>query len=577
KLSFEFKNPEEIMIAANEKHLVIAGRDIWDPDNMFILGRGGIKVMGTQEEYGTCNAVYTFLQRYLGVRWLWWGELGEDILPQETIAFTPFHYRYHPKIRQRSSIFGNTALRRFGKIGETVSDWARYQRLQLDSLNAPVGGHGFGGWFKRFHEDHPEYFALQPDGSRSGFPGPNAVKMCVSNPKLWDQWIELVAEEVKKDPSLKYFSSAANDNWPSGHCICENCRAWDHPDGEKQILHWQGLTQEYVSLSNREIRLANELGKLLKKRFPDKDYHVVTLAYGAASSAPIDITIVDNVIVADVAQFICRPGEKRRKDYKEWGKLTRNHFWRTNAGNPARWMQGGPGDARQMIEDLRFAAENECIGILVDMIWYWELTQGRSYYILAQLAWNPFQDGNAVLNDYYKRAFGPAADQVKAYWELIEDVRRKIVKVPIQMDEYDREVPGSPKTWSEEFNPALFEQADKILSRAEEAVKGAPEIYANRVDYTRASYDFLRATSENLAIHKVDPHFLDDETNAENHKKLVANWEKIKDIHAKYPGSLRTHEFRSGGTPSLLSDIVPEESYLVKKAEPVNDKKKGGE
>lgn len=574
KISFEFNNPEEIVIAANQNHLVIAGRDVWDPDDLSMTDFRGRKIEGAQKEYGTCNAVYTFLQRYLGVRWLWPGKDGEDIQSCETIAFSPFQYRYNPTIRQRSSIFWNLDLRRFGRIGRSPSDWCRYQRLQLDSLNAPIGGHGFGDWFKRFHKDHPEYFALQPDGTRSGYPSPKYAKMCVSNPKLWERWVDVVAEKTKQNPNLECFSSAANDGYTAGHCICENCRAWDHPDGEKQPLRWQGLAREYVALSNREIHLANELGKLLKKRFPNKDYHVVTHAYGPARPAPIDISIADNVLVSNVANFICRPGAKQMKNYEDWGKLTRNQFWRPNVGNPARWKQGGPGDARQMIKDMRFVADNGCIGILVDTIWGWRLTQGRSYYILAQLAWDPSLDGEAVLEDYYKRAFGPAVEHVKAYWELIENARRKVVNVPPLMDQYDKEVPGRPNPWAEGFNPALFERADKILAKAEESVADAPEIYMRRVDYTRASLDFLRLTSENLAIHNVDPRFLDAETNAENHKKLVDNWEKIKAIHAAYPLSLRANEFSDWGSPSHLSDIVPDKSYLVKKEKPTKDKKK---
>ena len=51
-------------------------------------------------------------------------------------------------------------------------EWVRFQRMVLDSLSLEAGGHGFGNWWERYHETHPEYFALQPDGTRSGFSGP---------------------------------------------------------------------------------------------------------------------------------------------------------------------------------------------------------------------------------------------------------------------------------------------------------------------------------------------------------------------------------------------------------------------
>ena len=39
KINFNFEHPEEITIAVNDKHLVIAGRDIWDPERMIIKAK----------------------------------------------------------------------------------------------------------------------------------------------------------------------------------------------------------------------------------------------------------------------------------------------------------------------------------------------------------------------------------------------------------------------------------------------------------------------------------------------------------------------------------------------------------
>ena len=60
--------------------------------------------MGRQQEYGTVNAVYTFLQDYLDVHWLWPEELGEDIVKRQTIAFEPFERSYHPQVHGRSAL-----------------------------------------------------------------------------------------------------------------------------------------------------------------------------------------------------------------------------------------------------------------------------------------------------------------------------------------------------------------------------------------------------------------------------------------------------------------------------------------
>jgi len=109
KIDFDFQHPEEIVIAASEKHLVIAGRDRWDPNHL-IAQINGKRIEGIQQEYGTVNAIYTFLHDLLGVRWLWPGDLGEDIVPQESIRFATFTYRYHPSLRFRAGLFSYSRL-----------------------------------------------------------------------------------------------------------------------------------------------------------------------------------------------------------------------------------------------------------------------------------------------------------------------------------------------------------------------------------------------------------------------------------------------------------------------------------
>ena len=132
------------------------------------------------------------------MRWLWPGELGEDIKPTKTIAFEPFEFRHHPQIRSRGGVFSFSSLGNKG-YGR-AQDWARFQRLQLDSLQMS-GGHGFADWWGRYHEKYPEIFALQPDGTRSGFPNPQSAKLCVSNPKVRELWLEDVSEQLERTPT----------------------------------------------------------------------------------------------------------------------------------------------------------------------------------------------------------------------------------------------------------------------------------------------------------------------------------------------------------------------------------------
>jgi len=524
KIDFDFKHPEAILIAANEDHLVIAGRDRWDPDRLVVEGRNST-IEGKQQEYGTVNAVYTFLQDYLDVRWLWPGKVGEDILKKKTIAFAPFQYRYHPQIRQRHTLFRLSA----DGDGRGMShDWTRFQRLQLDSLYAGAG-HAFGQWWDKYHKEHPDYFALQPDGTRSGFPSPGKAKICQANPAVWEQWLANVEERLKTHPDEICFSASPNDSWHRGHCVCEKCRAWDHPDGAPVMYTWQGLTQEYVSLSDRQVTFANTLARLLKKRFPDQDFYVGMHAYGGGYiRAPVEAVPDDNVIVAVVGNFFlknwkidknARKREEFLKDhFRNWAKVCSKLIWRPNTGNYAGWQQGQPDIAlRQTMENFRFVGENNCVGVYFDTVWENWPTQGPHYYLMAQMAWNPWADGEALLKDYYRRGFLSAAGEIEAYWDLLQETRdRKIVDKLSYPAAYDR---------------AFFDRAYGLLGAADAKLAEAPEVYRKRVAFFRAGLDFTRLMIDTRALMaKFRESEREDKNAAE---KVRANWEAMKQIAEK--------------------------------------------
>ena len=108
-LSFAF--PEEMVNVGNENYILISGRDLYDPKKSnFPDAFGRETIANVQQEYGTCNAVFTFLQDQLNIRWLWPGELGEDIIKTESLNIKPFYYRHHPKILDRSGILYRIGL-----------------------------------------------------------------------------------------------------------------------------------------------------------------------------------------------------------------------------------------------------------------------------------------------------------------------------------------------------------------------------------------------------------------------------------------------------------------------------------
>lgn len=542
---FEFKHPEEILIAASGTQLVIAGRDRWDPKRLTVPGKAGQPVP-KQQEYGTANAVYTFIQETLGVRWLWPGELGEDLVKTERIALAPFEQRYHPQIRARGGVFHYSSQLSTRGYGHS-HQWLRLQRLQLDSLDMD-GGHGFGDWWDRYHETHPEIFALQPDGTRSGFPNPRTAKLCQSNPKVWELWLEGVQTQLAQDSTRTVFNASPNDGWTSGHCVCENCSAWDHPQGEPRLFHWQHHREQRPALSDRDVTFANKLGELLKATYPDQDYRVLMSSYGHSRPAPVKARPADNVIMSLVANFLGRTGlvdrgstrgDTYRQQFEAWAGIVPSMLWRPNTGSPAGWQQGLPDlSTQQTIRDLKDVAAANCVGIYIDSVWEHWATLGPQYYVMAQLVWDPSQDGQAILDDYYHRGFGPAAEPVRAYFDLWEQARMEYVA-----EHGEAGVFSFPRL----YTAKRFREAESHLRRAAEVAAEAPSPYAQRVEFVRAGLTYTQLVVENITLMRRFWLKPDEAVGAE----VRRNWETLERLCQDSPGAINWGPVRPS-TPRML-------------------------
>jgi len=557
QVDFDFKHPEETLIVCNGKHLVIAGRDRWDPARLDVETKEGV-TKGKQQEYGTANAVYTFIQDHLGVRWLWPGELGEDVVQRDAISIAPLEQRHYPQIRSRGGIFNYSRLgnKGYGKSQE----WTMRQRLQLDSLEM-TGGHGFGDWWDRYHETHPEIFALQPDGTRSGFPSPHNAKLCMSNPKVWDLWMEDVAAAIAADPNQSLFNASPNDGWVSGHCVCEACRAWDHPDGEPRSFNWKGTNEVHPALSDRDVTFANMLGRKLKQRYPDKEYRVLMMSYGHSRPVPVKARPDDNVIMSLVANFFGRTGlvdrgstrgDTYRKQFEGWAKVVPSMLWRPNTGSPAGWQQGLPDlSTQQTIHDYKDVAAARCEGIYTDAVWEHWATHGPQYYMMAQLAWNPSIDADATLADYYERGFGPAAQPVREFFEALEKARMAFTAVNAEAGVF-----SFPQLYTAE----LLGESQARLDRAAAAVP-SDSVYAKRVAFVQVGLDYTKLTLENIGLMSGYWKKKDDAVAAQ----VLKNWTAIEALVAATPYAINWGPVRPS-TPRMAGLHPDYPNTKIKKA-----------
>lgn len=462
-LSFAF--PEETLIVCNDRHVAILGRD---------------QMVGEIEiEHGTANAVYTFIEKFLHVRWLWPGPLGEDVPQRDTIAIGAVEHRFHPQFRKRKF------------WPEIPADWFRRQRLKLHSY--PFGGgHAYTDWWEKYGETHPEYFALQPDGTRH--PDPKRVKdvkLCMSNPGVWKQWLDNVAQTLEAEPSRIMFSASPNDG--PGECICAECRAWDDPAGPPVRIYGRGGVTDSPSLSDRHVRYWNILARGLKERFPDRDLSVGAYAYGTYRTPPISQALEPNIVIGYVGHFPLANDavtEQEKAAWEGWAAKASGMVFRPNLFHYSGGWLGLPTVAtRRTIADFRWLAEHKCVGVEVDTLPHSWATQGVQFYLMAQLAYDPMQDGNAVLKDYYHRAFGPAAGDVERYFQIMEAIHEKSLDGIKHSGAFARQAIA---LYEQVYTDAELDEAGALLDRAAASAADGPQRYPQRVAFVRVGYDLTR-------------------------------------------------------------------------------------
>ena len=213
--------------------------------DVFIIGGdetdAGLAVDGTF--YGVCE----FLERFVGVRWLMPGPVGEVVPRQSTRRIDSAAIRQDPvlwqrKIREirtvghRTQVLGilrgwNISIDDWdAKFGKGVSaSWLRHHRL--GARVSQQFGHSFTGWWDKYHERYPDIFALQPNGTRIN--SNTRERLCVSNPVLWDLVAKDRIAQLRADPAVAGVSIAPNDGGGGNKfCSCDRCRALDGPEAQ---------------------------------------------------------------------------------------------------------------------------------------------------------------------------------------------------------------------------------------------------------------------------------------------------------------------------------------------------------
>lgn len=396
----------------------------------FKIWREGDKVYLGGEDTGKSRAT-TYVLEALGCRYIWPGASGKIIPKKTRIALpeiavedaTPFMHREirlyrRPEWRDRKE---NRDFYRWHGMNDM-------KLLTADRPGAARGyswGHYYGDFYPKYYKEHREWFALQPDGTRTLHLGSHKERpcFCLSNPELAKETAERTKARIRANPSGKAFSICLPDGATVTQCMCEECRRMDPANAPKSritLFFPDRRSVPYVSSTDRVFEFMNRVAALVAEEFPDK--LLSCYAYGGYMAPPVKTVPHRNLMILSVAGYYASygRGDEVERNLAAWSSFGNKVLWRPNAH--AGFGLAAPDNfGRRMFADISLMAENGIFGVDYDTMSSQWATKPLTYYMVCRAHYNPDRlDYDSIVEDYCRAGFGKAWEAVREYFGIVE-------------------------------------------------------------------------------------------------------------------------------------------------------------
>jgi hypothetical protein len=425
----DFK-PQEYLIHFAPGTVVLLGRDKADtgkPPAAKLDYAHGEGLPDVFDEQATCYAAYDFLERYCGVRWLAPGELGLVCPQAKTLAVggpdvrrAPFlphrHGGYIPMYGFVQQAWGNPSR------GD-LNLFARRQRLGGQAYTA---NHSFYGYYERFWKKdasspnppggyHPEFFAQGYDAQ--------PPQMCFTNEGFIQQVIQDARDYFDGKGKLAgaqaagdFFALVPMDN--SFWCKCPKCQALMNPPGANADFANDEASDYFFQFANR---VAREVGKTHPGKW------LACLAYSSYTGHPRRVKLEPNISIqfcmtvrnwwapatekVDLGLFRDWVAKERGRPFYLWlyycfpEEIAMNNKFHCFPGFFSHTI------ARQ----FRMFAADGVKGFFLN-----NLGEYLDTYTTFRLANDPYQDIDALIDEFHRLYYGPAAEPMKKLYLGIE-------------------------------------------------------------------------------------------------------------------------------------------------------------
>ena len=415
-------------VPSGGRNIILAVRPS-DPEEGFFSGLtdGKTLTITGNSPRALLFAVYDFLEKAAGIRWFAPFDYGEIVPSNPELKFPLFQDSSEPQISYRRLHYCSSSRAPQASVHRWVTaDWCvknrfnvELERLQnrkeIEKFYQSRGGciwlpenpgHNFHKLIppRKYFKTHPDFFCFD---RATGKWRAERAQLCTTNPELIQELGRLADSYFQRHPDHQYFPLFQED----GHrlwCQCAPCLALN-PSGSN-----------LASASENNINLANQVCAEIRKKYPDKG--VFTYAYGISCKPPVKIRPQPGVRVMYCYYSNGSPHHhpwqvSNFREILEWRRLT--------GGNMVIYSYHylGPlyafNDADTMTQMFRMFHLLGLQGSNQETSESWAGADGYQLYLGGRLAWDPWVNETELRRDYYRKFYGPAADSIQKFVELL--------------------------------------------------------------------------------------------------------------------------------------------------------------
>ncbi len=449
------RREEGFVIACRGKRLLLAGND-------------------EGPYHGTEYAVYDFLNR-LGVRWFMPGEYGEYVPQKATIKVGELHVVERPDFVMRNW-WGHVAP----ELQEQERRWKLRNKMNPELMFAtPADATAINITDQSLFDTRPELFAMNPDGSR------NRRLPNLSNPEAVKVAAGIIKDYFREHPEANSYGFAPDDGYPRDY----DPQTVKLNQGFVELGGRPGVPGE-VSTSEEWFRFVNAVTAEVRKEFPDA--YIATNGYANRDIPPQGMELDDHLVIMFAAIWSCtlhsydnpHCWQKVRQGQmlKRWCELCDNVWiYGYNYQMLVSGLTPLP-EFTKLRHDFPLMKKWGVMGFYDETRNVWAECGIASRYLRARLEWDADADVDAILDDFFSKWYGKAAEAMKGFYYTLDEA---IATTPVHGHE--------DRILLELYTPGLLRALGRYMKQAVKAAEDDTERVQLHVEAERLIWEHLKA------------------------------------------------------------------------------------